>query len=81
MSKANTKKQPKAKIKPVVDIVGIKAIPKAEQIANKTHLITYNIIYSLHLVVLIYIDIMVIIYMVNNVAGIIYNRHIGYIII
>ena len=45
MSKANTKKQPKAKIKPVVAIVGIKAIPKAEQIANKTHLITYNIIY------------------------------------
>ena len=44
ISKAKTKKQPKAKIKPVVAIVGIRAIPKAEQIANKTHLITYNII-------------------------------------
>ena len=44
MSKAKTKKQPKANIKPVVAIVGIKAIPKAEQIASKTHLITYNII-------------------------------------
>ncbi len=44
MSKAKTKKQPKAKIKPVVAIVGIKAIPKAEQIASKTHLIIYNII-------------------------------------
>ena len=44
MSKAKTKKQPKANIKPVVAIVGIRAIPKAEQIANKTHLITYNII-------------------------------------
>ena len=42
MSKAKTKKQPKAKIKPVVAIVGIKAIPKAEHIANKTHLIIYN---------------------------------------
>ena len=42
MSKAKTKKQPKAKIKPVVAIVGIRAIPKAEQIANKTHLIIYN---------------------------------------
>ena len=46
MSKAKTKKQPKANIKPVVAIVGIKAIPKAEQIANKTHLIIYNILSS-----------------------------------
>ncbi len=44
MSKAKTKKQPKANIKPVVAIVGIRAIPKAEQIASKTHFITYNII-------------------------------------
>ena len=44
MSKAKTKKQPKANIKPVVAIVGIKAIPKPEQIASKPHLITYNII-------------------------------------
>lgn len=42
MSKAKTKKQPKANTKPVVAIVGIRAIPKAEQIANKTHLIIYN---------------------------------------
>lgn len=31
-------------MKPVVAIVGIRAIPKAEQIANKTHLIIYNIV-------------------------------------
>jgi len=42
MSKAKTKKQPKANIKPVVAIVGIKATPKAEHIASKTHLIIYN---------------------------------------
>ena len=35
MSKAKNKKQPKAKIKPVVAIVGIKAIPKECYIANK----------------------------------------------
>tara|TARA_R100000152_G_C6767729_1_gene193014 strand:- start:1308 stop:1469 length:162 start_codon:yes stop_codon:yes gene_type:complete len=39
ISKARTKKQPKAKINPVVGIVKVKAMPIAEHKANKTHLI------------------------------------------
>ena len=46
ISKAKTKKQPKANIKPVVAIVGTKAIPIAEHKASTTHLITYNILSS-----------------------------------
>ena len=46
MLKAKTKKQPNDKINPVVGIVGIKAIPIAEHIANSTHCITYNILLS-----------------------------------
>jgi hypothetical protein len=47
ISKAKTKKQPKAKTKPVVAIVGTKAIPIAEHKASRTHLIIYNILSSL----------------------------------
>tara|TARA_R100000808_G_scaffold23181_1_gene51187 strand:+ start:895 stop:1059 length:165 start_codon:yes stop_codon:yes gene_type:complete len=47
ISTAKTKKQPKAKIKPVVAIVGTKAIPIAEHKASNTHLIIYNILFPL----------------------------------
>ena len=45
ISKAKTKKQPKAKTNPVVGIVGIKAMPIAEHKASITHLIIYNILF------------------------------------
>ena len=47
ISKAKTKKQPKANTKPVVAIVGTKAIPIAEHKASSTHLTIYNILFSL----------------------------------
>ena len=44
ISRAKTKKQPKANINPVVAIVGTKAIPITEHKASRTHLMIYNIV-------------------------------------